>query len=119
MDGHEFVRRLRAEPAIARTEVIFYSANYREQQARGLARAHQTLWPEEIIEVIEQALAHQTPSDTRPIGDDFARTHLRLMTDKLSEKANFLQQANQRLSALAELNLRLASERPMPNPIAR
>ena len=37
MDGYEFVRRLRAEPEIAKTEVIFYSAHYRERQARRLA----------------------------------------------------------------------------------
>ena len=38
MDGYEFVRQLRADPSIAATEVIFYSAHYREREARNLAR---------------------------------------------------------------------------------
>ncbi len=37
MDGYEFVQRLRADPAIAATEVIFYTANYHEREARHLA----------------------------------------------------------------------------------
>ncbi len=123
MDGYEFVKQLRQEPAIAHTEVIFYSANYREQQAQNLARACgvsrvliKPAVPEEIIAAIEQALVHQTtaessPSKSHPIRGDFDREHLRLMTDKLAEKARNLEFANQRLSALIDLNLQLASER--------
>jgi diguanylate cyclase (GGDEF)-like protein len=118
MDGYEFVRLLRADPAIAHTEVIFYSANYREQQAQSLARdcgvsrvLIKPCVPEDILEAVEQALGHQETSVAQPITEDFDREHLRLMTDKLSEKAHMLQRAKDRLSALTELNLRLASER--------
>jgi diguanylate cyclase (GGDEF)-like protein len=123
MDGYEFVRQLRREPAIANTEVIFYSANYREQQARNLARACgvarvliKPAAPEEIIAAIEQALDHQTtaessPSKPHPTRGDFDREQLRVMTDKLAEKAHSLEFANQRLSALIDLNIQLASER--------
>src|SRR5712691_6587265 len=61
MDGYEFVRQLRADPAIAYTEVIFYSAYYREQEARNLAKAVgvsrvliKPCVPEDIIEAIDQ-----------------------------------------------------------------
>src|SRR6476660_2010353 len=38
MDGYEFVRRLRTEPAIAHTPVVFYTATYLEREAQALAR---------------------------------------------------------------------------------
>src|SRR3954451_5849967 len=39
IDGFEFVRRLRAEPAIAQTRVIFYTAAYMEAEVRTLAES--------------------------------------------------------------------------------
>jgi hypothetical protein len=41
----------------------------------------------------------------------FDTEHLRLLTDKLSEKADALRAANGRLAALTNLNLQMASER--------
>src|SRR5207237_3376152 len=37
MDGYEFVRQLRADPSIAHTPVIYYTAHYLEREARALA----------------------------------------------------------------------------------
>src|SRR6058998_3381636 len=37
MDGFEFVRQLRADPDIANSSVIFYTAAYHEHEARKLA----------------------------------------------------------------------------------
>src|SRR5512134_3370452 len=39
MDGYEFVRQLRADPDFASTPVIFYTATYRDREARSLAKA--------------------------------------------------------------------------------
>src|SRR5205085_2312392 len=39
MDGSEFVRQLRANPAIAATPVIFYTAQYHEREVESLAQA--------------------------------------------------------------------------------
>ena len=118
MDGYEFVRQLRADPAIAATEIIFYSAHYREREAHNLAKACgvsrvliKPCEPEDILVAIDQALAHAPKqvavADTR----EFDREHLRLMTDKLSGKVVELEAINRRLAAVAELNLQLASER--------
>jgi diguanylate cyclase (GGDEF)-like protein/PAS domain S-box-containing protein len=118
MDGYEFVRQLRAEPAIAQTEIIFYTANYREREVRNLAGAIgvtriliKPCAPEEILHAIDLAL-RQAPAAVETVKDtEFHREHLRLMTDKLAEKADELLSANLRLTALIDLNLNLASER--------
>jgi signal transduction histidine kinase/CheY-like chemotaxis protein len=119
MDGYEFVRRLRADPAIAHTEVVFCTATFMESEARTLAAScgvSQILFkpcePQDILDVVQAALAQQVrvPSPA-PAIDDFDREHLRLVTDKLVAQSNELRHAHQRLSALTELNLRLASER--------
>src|SRR5690349_971307 len=39
MDGFEFVQHLRADPELAKTSVIFYTATYRAHEARILANA--------------------------------------------------------------------------------
>ena len=118
MDGYEFVRQLRADPAIATTEVIFFSANYREREARNLARACgvsrvllKSCGPEELLHAIDQALAHATePVDELSL-QEFDRDHLRVMADKLMENVAELEAANRRRIALTDLNLHLASER--------
>lgn len=118
MDGYEFVRRLREDREIAHTEVIFYTATFLEREARGLAEScgvthvlTKPCDPEEILRIIESALSHATEPVAALDPIQFDREHVRLMTDKLMQKASELQIANQRLSALTELNLQLASER--------
>jgi diguanylate cyclase (GGDEF)-like protein/PAS domain S-box-containing protein len=121
MDGYEFVRQLRAEPAIAGTEVIFYSAHYLEREARSLATecgvSHVLIKPcepQDILDAIDQALSHvPAPVVVREVPDvpEFDREHLRLLTNKLSEKVADLEAVNRRLDALTDFNLQLASER--------
>ena len=121
MDGYEFVRRLRADPLISHTRVVFYTATFLEREANNLAEScgvrhvlTKPCEPERILKIIESALASSAQPAEAPVlpeTRDFDREHLRLMTDKLVEKAAELQTANQRLSALTELNLQLASER--------
>ena len=118
MDGYEFVRQLREDPDLATTEVIFYSAHYREREARNLAQACgvsrvliKPCEPEAILHAIDQGLARTPVVVSKPDTQEFDREHLRLMTDKLVEKLEDLRSANQRLAALTDLNLHLASER--------
>src|SRR5882672_11397736 len=83
MDGYEFVRQLRADPAIARTEVVFYTAVFMEREARELARScgvanllFKPCEPEQILLTIENALARATEGETLPGDTDFDREHL-------------------------------------------
>ncbi len=118
MDGYEFVRRLRADPAIAATEVMFYTANYHEREARNLATSLgvarilvKPCDPEAILEAIGEALAREARGPATATDEEIDREHLRLLTDKLAEKSTELERANQRLAALTELNLQLSAER--------
>lgn len=118
MDGYEFVRQLRTDADIAATEVIFCTANYREPEVQRLASAlgvsHVLIKPceaETMIQTIRSALRQPTAPPPPLSSEFFTAEHLRLITDKLAEKGDALADAHQRLSALTELNLQLASER--------
>ncbi len=118
MDGYEFVRLLRADPAIANTPVLFYTAHYHEPEARKLAAAcgvsavlTKPCEPEVVLQTIEAALGNTPPTLPAPTAGDFDREHLHLLTDKLSQQSDDLNRTNERLTALVELGLQLGSER--------
>ena len=117
MDGYEFVRQLRADRSIAGTPVIFYTAHYHEREARALARGcgvssviTKPSEPEAVLAAVDAALGGPAPETATRNLEEFDREHLRLLTDKLSEKSDALHASNARLSAMIELNLQLASE---------
>jgi PAS domain S-box-containing protein len=122
MDGYEFVRQLRLDKATRRIPVVFYTAHYGEREARAFALSSgvsfvltKPVEPEEVLKIVGRALAGETetglPQDTSPRATVFDREHLRLLTDKLSEKTGDLGSANARLRALINIGLELASER--------
>lgn len=117
MDGYEFIRQLRADPTIADTHIIFYTAHYLEHQARLLADvcgASFITKPsslELILHKVEAALELPCSSPPPLPVYDFDREHLRLVTDKLFQKARELRAVNQQLAALVELGQQLAAER--------
>ena len=118
MDGYEFVRLLRADPDLGSTPVIFHTAYYHEREARNLAqvcRVERVLAKPaaaaDILVAVEQVLAGRPAPASRPIDAEFHREHLRLVTNKLSESVDELRAAHDRLAALTELNIQLASER--------
>jgi two-component system cell cycle sensor histidine kinase/response regulator CckA len=122
MDGYELVRQLRLDPATSRIRVVFYTAHYGAREARALALSSGVscvlIKPaeyEEVLKIVGRALSGDsetgTPSDAAPLTTAFDREHLRLLTDKLSEKVGDLRTANARSRALINIGLEFASER--------
>jgi signal transduction histidine kinase len=98
MDGYEFVRQLRADPAIAQTRVIFYTAAYLRAETYALARAcgvrHIITKPAEpqvvlksVTEALDLAVTLPQPLST----EEFHQEHLRVITDKLFKQVEALE----------------------------
>jgi two-component system cell cycle sensor histidine kinase/response regulator CckA len=122
MDGYEFVKQLRLDPATQAIPVLFHTAPYGEREARAMARADgvsdvlpNPAEPAEVLEVVGRVLAGRTgtpvTSDAARPAADGDREQLRLLTDQLSEAADDLRIANVRLRALINIGLDFASER--------
>jgi CheY-like chemotaxis protein len=107
MHGYEFVRKLRSDRKIAHTAVVFFTAGYIEEESRKLAKAcgvHHVIVkpvkPEEVIQVVNKALARRRRVSSSLSARELARKHLRAVTDKLAGK----------VCELEELNIRLQTE---------
>ena len=118
MDGYEFVRQLRADPQLAPTTVIFYTANYHNLEAKHLAEqcgvARVIVKPcgaREFLKTVAEVLSGVAGAVAPRIEPEFDRQHLQVLTDTLSKKADQLSALNDRFAALTELNVQLASER--------
>jgi PAS domain S-box-containing protein len=122
MDGYELVKQLRLDPATSAIPVMFYTAHYGEREARGLALSSgvsyvltKPIEPEQVLESVGRALSGLSNGSASPEAvlrsPEFDHEHLRLLTDKLSEKAGDLRAANARLRAVINIGLELASER--------
>ena len=118
MDGYELVRQLRSDLMLRNTPVIFYTAHYHEREARNLAQTcdvvHVLAKPAGVVQIrasVQQALTGNAVPTDFTVAADFDSKHLRLLTNKLSQKNEELSAANARFRALTELNVRLASER--------
>ena len=121
MDGYEMVRQLRNEPLHSDLPVIFHTAYYyQEREALELAQAcgvsdvlPKPAEPGQIMRTVERALRASSQDTHHPVVEpsEFDREHLRLVTGKLLEKIEEIHKANERLTALVELNLEITSER--------
>jgi diguanylate cyclase (GGDEF)-like protein/PAS domain S-box-containing protein len=118
MDGYEFVRRLRSDPELSGTKVVFYTASYHEKEALRLAASGHVVRvlikpcePEVILQAIEEIVSGDVTDTAAQVPEQYDTEHLRLLTDKLWHKTGELESANAKLAALTELQVKLASER--------
>jgi signal transduction histidine kinase len=99
MDGYEFVREMRAEPATSKIPVIFYSAHYLADEARPVSDAlgvvgvvNKTGDIRMLIEAVDRALG-AAPTEPIDIDDDeLDRERFRLLNAKLLEKIGELEE---------------------------
>jgi len=122
MNGYEFVKQLRLDPATARIPCLFYTAPYSEREARALAQSSGLPYvlrkpsePDEVLRIVGRVLSGEpesmAPPDDVPVTAAFDREHLRLLTDDLSDEVEDLKAANARLRAIINIGLELASTR--------
>jgi len=124
MDGYEMVQRLRNDPSIADTRVIFYTATYLKSEGLQLAQAcgvsHLIIKPSEpqdILDTVQTALSEDAAALSSTSNDVFNREHLRLITDKLAQKVQELEDNNHRL--IEEAAQRKRAEKALRSSEAR
>jgi signal transduction histidine kinase len=101
MDGYDFVRALRSDPEIVQTPIIFYTASYLESEVSNLADIcgvrsiiTKPAEPEEILQKVNAVLAFPRKATAASPDQEFDREHLRVVTNKLSEKVEELDALN-------------------------
>jgi diguanylate cyclase (GGDEF)-like protein len=104
MDGFTLARRLRAEPLLAATQVIFQTEHYLESEVGKLALASgvqhilaKPAEPQEILRAVQNALRRPTRPTRLPQTGQLQREHLQLLADKLYQKVEELEKVNNRL----------------------
>jgi signal transduction histidine kinase len=115
LDGYELAYRLRLDPALSATRIVFHTATYQEEEARTLADAlgvrHVVVKgcdPQEIARTVDAALAERAEQGPEIPAAAFHQEHLRLLTDKLSANVRRLEEEVERRRALEqELRQRL------------
>ena len=124
MDGIEFVLRLRADPALAKTEVIFYTATYRLREAKRLAEvctvSHVIPKPSDpdfILRAVNKALGIAEGTQPQPQVQQMESPPFSVLGGKLSPHLGDLQELNRRLGRTLEGGFALVSEESGPIPI--
>ena len=126
MHGYEFVRKLRRDRKIAHTAVVFFTAGYIEEESRKLAKAcgvHHIIVkpvkPEEVIQIVDKALARGRRARRSLSAHQLVRKHLRVVTDKLAGKVCELEELNSRLQGESAERERMVKESLLAHAEAR
>ncbi len=129
MDGQELIRRLRADPEVADTPIIFYTATYRESDAQAIGIAwgvrrvlRKPCEPEVMLAAVEDALKARYPyggrsgsSDDKPPMPQALDLPLAKMLDRTGGASAGAAQPSLRLAALIELGVELGTRRDIPS----
>jgi PAS domain S-box-containing protein len=117
MDGYEFARHVRADPELAQTRVMFFTATYLVEEVRRLAAdcgvTHvlaKPAEPEKILEVVDAALNSPAPTGIKAPAVGMDRAYLRLLTNTLHQKVERLKEES-RAREQAEAQVRAHSAR--------
>src|ERR1041384_4479789 len=88
IDGFEFVKRLRSDPDIAATPVVFCTGTYRAREASLLAKpcgVHHILTkpvePRDVLKVVGEVLGHPESHPLLPGAEEVGAEDLGLITD--------------------------------------
>ncbi len=121
-DGYEFVRRLRADPAIQAIPIIFWTATYGERGSAVLLAEDlgvecvlsKPTEPEAILIAVERALALPAAHPRLASAEASREGHTRLLTNTVFEQVNRLQAANERLQVSDAQYRSLFHDNPVP-----
>jgi diguanylate cyclase (GGDEF)-like protein len=104
MDGFTLVRRLRAEPLLMGIPVIFQTGSYDVSEVHKLAHASgirhvlkKPAEPQEILRAVDESLRRPAQPARLPQTGQLQREHLQLLADKLYQKVDELEKANEHL----------------------
>ncbi len=119
MDGYEFVRELRGDPATDHIRVMFCTATYAKDEIRELADAcgvsrilFKPCEPEEILAAVDAALAAADDVAAPMVEEDFLE-RMRVLNGKLIEKIEELRRSERRGAESLTLLETLQSEAPV------
>ena len=110
MDGYEFVHELRADTGTADIPVLFYTANYRPDEAAPLASAYgvtrvlpKSTDPLDLLTAVDDALSRHLEPPVAAPGSGLLTEHLRTVNAKLVEKVLALDESRSQFDVLADI----------------
>jgi PAS domain S-box-containing protein len=114
MDGYEYVHKLREEPVIGGTPVIFYTATYLASEAAAIGKMcgvehilQKPAVPATILSTVATALGTRAEPIPELAQQDFRSPHTKLIAVKLKRK---LETVVPRMAALIELGTQMTVE---------